>query len=143
MRTQVNRALGLLRAEGRPYRVGGIFWMQGGSDGARKEFAAMYADNLALLMARMRTDFGDTATPLVIGRIPAVPNSPQREVVRAVHVKLGSTLPRAAWVDTDDLPCDTDGVHLIAPGIITLGERMAEAWLKIEEHAAKHQAGPR
>jgi hypothetical protein len=128
---QVSHALGLFRAESRPFQVAGFFWMQGGSDGARAAFAAKYEENLVLLLRRLRSDFGTDTTPVVLGRIPPVANSPHRETVRAVHVKLGSTQPNTAWVDTDDLPCDTDGVHLIAPGIITLGERMAEAWLRL------------
>jgi hypothetical protein len=132
LRRQVTNAFGLLREERGDFRVGGFFWMQGGSDGSNAARAARYEDNLALLMRRMRADFGQADTPFVIGRIPAVANSPHREIVRAAHVKLGTATPRAAWVDTDDLPCDTDGVHLLAPGIVTLGERMAEAWQRLE-----------
>lgn len=132
LRRQLWQALGLLRAEGRGFRVGGFFWMQGGSDGARAAFAEAYERNLTILMARLRREFGAADTPFVIGRIPPGNKSTHREMIRAVHVKLGSTTPHATWVNTDDLPCDTDGVHLIAPGIITLGERMAEAWLKLE-----------
>lgn len=128
---QVTHALRLLRTEARPFSVAGFLWMQGGSDGARAAFAAKYEQNLLLLLRRLRSDFGTDATPVVLGRIPPVANSPHRETVRAVHVKLGSTQPHTAWVDSDDLPCDTDGVHLIAPGIVTLGERMADSWLRL------------
>lgn len=131
LRRQVTNALDRLRAERREFQVAGFFWMQGGSDGAKAAFAARYEENLRLLIERMRADFTRVDTPFVIGRIPRTANSPQRDIVRAAHVKLGTTLPRTTWVDTDDLLCDTDGVHLLAPGIITVGERMAEAWLKL------------
>jgi len=130
---QVTRALKLLDQEGLPFNVSGIFWMQGGSDGARADFAARYAENLTLLVARMRTDFGDSSTPFVLARIGPVVNSPHREVVRRAQAEFGRTQPNAAWIDTDDLPLDTDGIHLLAPGMVTLGERMADSWLKLRE----------
>ena len=105
--------------------------MQGGGDAAKAAFAARYEENLVRLIDRMRADFGTAGTPFVIGRIPRIANAPHRETVRAAHGKLGTTLPGVTWVDSDDLPCDTDGVHLLAPGIITLGERMAAAWLTL------------
>jgi len=128
---QVTNALDRLRAERREFHVAGFFWMQGGSDGAKAAFAARYEENLAQLIHRLRADFGAVGTPFVIGRIPRIANAPHREIVRAAHVKLGTTLPGVAWIDSDDLPCDTDGVHLLAPGIVTVGERMAAAWLKL------------
>lgn len=128
---QVSLALRRLKEEGWDARVAGFFWMQGGSDGARAEFAARYGENLALLVARMRADFATAQTPFILARTGPVANAPHREAVRQGQVHFGSTDPRAAWIDTDDLPLDTDGVHLIAPGIITLGERMADAWLKL------------
>lgn len=130
-RRQVTNALARLRDERREFRVAGFFWMQGGGDGAKAAFAVRYEGNLAQLIERMRADFGTPGTPFVIGRIPHIANAPHRETVRAAHVKLGTTLPGVAWINSDDLPCDTDGVHLLAPGIITLGERMATAWLKL------------
>jgi hypothetical protein len=129
---QATHALGLLRAEGCAFRVAGFFWMQGGSD-ARAGLAERYEANLAAFLARVRRDFGDATTPVVLGRIPRGPASPHREIVRAATAKIGSTQPHTAWVDSDDLPCDTDGVHLLAAGIIPLGERMAAAWLRLAD----------
>ncbi|MEN9637561.1 MAG: hypothetical protein RL077_5965 [Verrucomicrobiota bacterium] len=130
-RQQVTTALAHLRDERREFHVAGFFWMQGGGDAATAAFAARYEENLVRLIDRMRADFGTAGTPFVIGRIPRIANAPHRETVRAAHVKLGTTLPGVTWVDSDDLPGDTDGVHLLAPGIITLGERMAAAWLTL------------
>ena len=131
LRRQVTHALGLLRAESREYRMSGFFWMQGGSDGAREDYASAYARNLSLLVSRLRADFGTPTTPFILGRICPFPRHPHRETVRTAHRHLGETLPHAAWVDTDDLPLDTDGIHLVAPGIVTLGERFAAAWRKL------------
>jgi hypothetical protein len=133
---QVTHALSLLRAEARPFHLAGIFWMQGGSDGTRAALADRYEQNLTLLIHRLRGDFATASTPVVLGRIPPVANTPHREVVRAATVKIGSTQPHIAWVDSDDLPCDTDGVHLLATGIMPLGERMAAAWLKLARPAS-------
>ena len=140
---QVTHALGLLRAEARPYHVSGFFWMQGGNDGARAAYATAYEQNLTLLIHRLRSDFGSPTTPFVLGRICPVAGNLNRETVRAAHVKVGETLPHAAWVDTDDLPLDQDGIHLLAPGIITLGERFAAAWLRSAEAAGPRRQTPR
>jgi hypothetical protein len=52
--------------------------------------------------------------------------------VRAAQVKIAENTPRVAWVDTDDLQRDADGIHLLGPGVAALGERMAKSWRALE-----------
>lgn len=136
-RAQVETALDLLRAAGETPRVGGIFWMQGETDGANATRAAAYEQNLVAFIARLRTDFGDDRSPrplpFVLGRVgpPPTRGYAHQSVVRSAQVRVATRLPEVAWVDTDDLGRDTDGVHLLAPGVLSLGERWAAAWRKL------------
>lgn len=136
---QTRQALALLRAAGDEPRITGFFWMQGETDGASDAQAANYESNLRTFVARVRTDLGAEATggagragplPVVLGRVGPRParGYAYQERVRSAQVRVAETTERVRWVDTDDLPRDTDGVHLLAAGVLTLGERWAVAW---------------
>jgi hypothetical protein len=139
LRTQVGAALQLLRERGDTPRLAGFFWMQGETDGASAVHAAAHEDNLAKFTARLRADFAVPDLPFVLGRVG--PRPPKgyafQDTVRAAQVRVAQAGARIAWVDTDDLPRDTDGIHLLAPGVIALGERMAEAWVGLNARGAK------
>ena len=140
---QVTQALGRLKAEGRAFNVAGFFWMQGGSDAGRPGFAAAYGKNLSAFIARVRADFGTAETPFVIARIsPRRPDKPSadRELIRAAQVAVADRQLQCAWIDADDVSYAEDGAHPDALGTITLGERLAAAWLKLSATAAKQPA---
>ncbi len=135
---QVRRALEGLAARGESPRLAAVFWMQGETDGARLESATAYEANLRALLDRVRRDFafavrGSGPLPVVLGRIgpPPARGYPHQALVRTAQVRAAGSLPATSWVDTDDLARDTDGVHLLAPGVLTLGERWATAWLRV------------
>jgi hypothetical protein len=134
MQEQTGAALDLLRARGEEPRVVGFFWMQGETDGASAAHAAAYDRHLAGFIRAVRAQFGDTALPFVLGRVgpPPARGYSQQQQVRLAQVRVAEATPRAAWVDTDDLPRDTDGVHLMARGVMLLGHRMAQAWLRLD-----------
>ena len=136
---QVQQALALLRRAGDEPRVVGFFWMQGETDGANATHAEQYEENLRAFVARVRADFaGEVQTgasepqplPFVLGRVgPPPPRGyPFQDRVRAAQVRVAESVPGVRWVDTDDLGRDTDNIHLLPPGVLTLGERWAEAW---------------
>jgi hypothetical protein len=133
MQEHVGLALRQLRERGDEPHLAGLFWMQGETDGASAAHAAAYAENLARLIERVRADFGDATLPFVLGRVgPRPPNGyHHQDAVRAAQVHVPKITPRVAWVDTDDLRRDTDRVHLLSAGVMTLGERMADAWLAL------------
>lgn len=139
LRALVAAAMQQLRERGEAPHLGGFFWMQGETDGADATRAAAYAANLVAFVARVRADLAAPGLPFVLGRVGSPPPKGYefQSVVRTAQVRVAESVPGAAWVDTDDLRRDTDGVHLLAPGVITLGQRMVEAW---ERLAATHHS---
>jgi hypothetical protein len=133
LQQHVADALRLLRERGDNPRVVGFFWMQGETDGATAQSAADYETNLRNFILRVRTDLHDPKLPFILGRVgPRPPKGyVHQEIVRTAQVRVAESLALTAWVDTDDLGRDTDGVHLLAPGVMALGERMAAAWIRL------------
>lgn len=116
-----------------PLEFAGFFWMQGETDARTAGHASQYETGLRTFIARVRRDLASPGLPCVIGRIgpPPTKGYPFQEQVREGQVRALRDVPAAAWSDTDDLPRDTDEIHLLAPGVLTLGERWAHAWLGI------------
>lgn len=140
---QVHRAFDTLAARGESARLAGIFWLQGETDGARLDSATAYETNLRTLLARLRQDLayavpGSGSLPVVLGRVgpPPAKGYPHQDLVRTAQVRVAESLPATTWVDTDDLPRDTDGVHLLAPGVLSLGQRWAAAWQRLRASSA-------
>jgi len=146
---EVSHALALLDQEGRAPCLAGFFWMQGETDANRLEHAEAYAANLASFVVSLRRDLKAPTLPFVLGRIgPPPPRGyPYQNPVREAQVSLAANFEDVAWVDTDDLPRDTDGIHLLAPGVMELGIRWAHAWLHLvrspaeSSHAGSPQRG--
>ena len=138
LRMHVDAALRLLRDRSETPRIVGFFWMQGETDGTNSTHAAAYADHLRSFIARVRRDHDTPALPFVLGRIGPQPAKGyvHQNAVRIAQVQVAERVPAMAWVDTDDLVRDTDGIHLLAPGVIALGERMANAWQTLDRRAA-------
>lgn len=130
----IQRALHLLTEKGEQPRLAGFFWMQGETDGAKAEHAEAYARNLTRFVARVRADLAAPALPFVLGRIGPRPSKgyAYQDMVRAAQVAVVADGAAMAWVDTDDQARFTDSVHLLAPGVMVLGERMASAWKRLQ-----------
>lgn len=128
MMAQIDTATSFLSDNGISYEFEGFFWMQGESDAANLNYADNYSSNLADFIEDVRTDLNTPNMKFVLGRIGNSSSYPHKELVRNVQVEVADNDSFAEWVDTDDLPLDTDKVHLLAEGEKILGERMADAW---------------
>lgn len=130
---EVRLALSLLPKEGLSPRLAGIFWMQGETDAARSEHAAAYLENLTRFVASLRRELDTPNLPFVLGRIGPMPAKgyPYQDLVRNAQLAFATHDAFAAWADIDDLARDTDGIHLIASGVMDLGVRWAHAWLDL------------
>ena len=114
-------------------------WMQGERD-AKEGHGAVYATSFASLIEQLRSDLHRKDLTFVIGRISdhgikggrEIPDWP---VVRDAQVKVAESDPLGAWVDTDDLNGANDGLHYDGPGYVTMGERFAEAAIKLVREA--------
>ncbi|MCA1801776.1 MAG: T9SS type A sorting domain-containing protein, partial [Rhodothermaceae bacterium] len=128
---QYNHATALLDSGNIQHKVVGFFWMQGESDAAAIEYATAYETNLKNLIQNIRADVGNSALNVILGRIGThlPPSYSYKETVRRAQMKIADDDPLVNWVDTDDLPLDTDSIHLLADGVKTAGQRMAAAWL--------------
>ncbi|HAH05819.1 MAG TPA: hypothetical protein DCM05_04705, partial [Elusimicrobia bacterium] len=125
----VEGALAALKAQtGMKGRVSGFFWMQGESDAADPNMTVLYAANLANLIARVRADFGDPDLPFVFGKISPSPLWRYGAYVRAAQQSVADSVPNTALFSADDLPLQ-DGAHYTTQGVLTLGQRFAEAYL--------------
>lgn len=132
--TEIERALRKLAAQGRPGVLAGFFWMQGETDANRADHADAYAANLEDFIGRVREDLSAPSLPFVLGRIgPPPPKGYEfQNQVRRAQTSVAARVAATAWVDTDDLPRDTDHVHLLAEGVLRLGERWADAWRHLQ-----------
>lgn len=132
---------------GRPHEIDGFFWMQGETDANREDHARAYPENLRNLITALRRDLRAPDLPFILGRIgPPPPRGyAHQEVVRAAQSAAPGLAPAVAVVDTDDLPRDTDGVHLLADGVLALGRRWAEAWgqLRSPQESSDNPSPPR
>lgn len=111
----------------------GFFWMQGESDASKEQYANDYQTNLTNFIETLRNDLQNQQLKVVLGRIGSQLPPPyvHKEIVRTAQVNVADNDPLVEWVDTDDLPLDTDNVHHIAAGTKLLGIRWAEAFLNL------------
>lgn len=114
-------------------------WMQGERD-AKTGFGDVYAASLAGLVEQLRDDLKREDMNFVIGRLSdhtPGENALGWETVRKAQAAVAEADPRGAWVDTDDLNGNNDGLHYTAEGYKKLGERFANESLNLIGQANK------
>lgn len=124
--------------EGKPEPVSITFvWMQGEADGNHAGYGELYGDALQGLLAQLQEDLGREDIDMVLGRISDFGNNvpderPSWMKVRETQVAFAEADPQhRAWVDTDDLNGKHDGLHYNKAGYQVLGERFAEASIRL------------
>ncbi len=104
-------------------------WMQGEREAKIKQ-APIYAASLKGLVAQLSADLKRDDVNVVIGRINdhSMNNKshPHWTLVREAQVQAAKELPRADWVDTDELNGSNNGIHATKEGFVTLGKLFAE-----------------
>jgi hypothetical protein len=133
MKTTVTDALhSRVAGHGSP-RIAGFFWMQGESDAQDATAASNYGVNLRRLIERVRSDFSSPELPIVLGRIrtdvPMAAPQGTSDVRSAIDV--ASTTANVRSVSTDQLPLAADHLHFTGPGLITLGNEFAAAYMRL------------
>jgi len=135
----VDARLAELTAQGDSTRVCGFVWHQGIDDAIHGKLASHYERNLSDLIGVLRKRYADEQTPFVLARSVnsriAQPNSdPENNspmaVVRRAQVKVGESVPYAAWIDVDDLP-NVNTHHFSADSQLVIGRRFGEAFLQL------------
>ena len=115
-------------------------WHQGERD-AKEKYGTVYAESLKGLVAQLSKDLGRDDVNVVIARINdySMDNKshPHWTIVREAQVQVAKELPRADWVDTDDLNGPKNGIHATKEGFKILGKRLAEKALALITTGAK------
>ena len=119
-----------------------FIWMQGERD-AREGHGNVYAQSLSGLYRQLSQDLERDDMNFVIGRLSdfdlANERYPDWTMIRDIQVKLASSNPRFAWIDTDDL---NDGInqkgdeiqndlHMSMQGYNEMGRRFAEKSIQL------------
>jgi hypothetical protein len=110
----------------------GFFWMQGETDCISVSTASAYQTNFAKFIQKVRANLGNTNLPFVFGRTSDSQVMNYRSLVRAAQAAVDAADTNAIMVNTDDLPLNiADKIHYTDSGLMTLGQRFAQAWLNL------------
>jgi len=106
-----------------------LVWMQGERD-AKEKHGTVYSESLKGLVKQLADDLNREDIHVVIGRINDFSmnnkSHPHWTNVREAQVEVAESLPKGAWVDTDDLNGPTNDIHATREGYKLLGERFAK-----------------
>ena len=131
----VNAGISSLIAQGYEPAIRGMLWQQGERDARDSSFGPAYDRNLSHFIRRVRAQFDAPSMPFVYGQVLPVPLSAYnyRDQVRQgqwdVDEDSGhlSATDGARLVPADDLPMNSDNLHVSAAGQMELGIRFADA----------------
>ena len=121
----VNAAKSAIIALGFNPKVRALCWMQGESDATSSLYATPYGANLSAFITKVRTDWGDANTRIIVGRIATAAGS-DSATVRSGEAAAVSGTTLAALVDTDSY--GLIGIHYDAAGNISMGADMYAAY---------------
>lgn len=107
-------------------KIAGVLWHQGEADRNDPEYLA----KLRVLVATLRTDLKNPDLPFVAGEVYGTGH------VNKVFAGLAESIPHTAAAKATDLKV-FDGVHFDRDSQLTLGERYADAMLKLLNVDAK------
>lgn len=107
----------------------GILWHQGESDLPKPENVKAYPENFKALIAQLRKDLDAEKVPVIIGEIGHfVANS---EPFNKNLPTVAKGVPLCGYVKSDGLVDKGDKLHFDSASARSLGERYAEAYLKL------------
>ncbi|MDA1055951.1 MAG: hypothetical protein O3C40_36675 [Planctomycetota bacterium] len=139
----VDARLAELSGAGHSTRVCGFLWHQGIDDAIHGKLAGHYERNLSDLIVALRDRYAGERTPFVLARSvnsriaqpnPAPANNSSMAIVRQSQVRVGESMPGAAWIDVDDLP-NVNTHHFSANSQLVIGRRFGEAFLNLQRKA--------
>jgi hypothetical protein len=139
----VDARLAEITAQGHSTRVCGFVWHQGIDDAIHGKLASHYERNLTDLIGVLRKRYATERAPLVLARSvnsriaqprPDPGNNSPMAMVRRAQVKVGESVPYAAWIDVDDLP-NVNTHHFSADSQLVIGRRFGETFLRLQQKA--------
>lgn len=129
--SELASAIDTFKYQGFKVRVEALFWIQGESDSANLAPANAYSGGYQRLLAAIRSETGYSTLPVIAAKV-APYNPSLNPWVYANTVNLALAAQSDVVVESSDLPVDIangDGVHYNSQGLLTLGERLANAYL--------------
>ncbi|MBN2316174.1 MAG: hypothetical protein JXM79_19765 [Sedimentisphaerales bacterium] len=131
----VNSGIASLIAQGYDPVIRGMLWQQGERDARNSAYGPAYDRNLSHFIRRVRAQFDAPNMPFIYGQVLPVPLSgyDYRDQVRHGQLDVDedsghiSATDGARFVPADDLPMNSDNLHVSAAGQMELGIRFAEA----------------
>lgn len=113
-----------------PVEVLGIVWIQGEKDSSNNGWANAYAQNLQDLINGVYAHIGQTPTWINVRLNSDLVNPPQSKPLSALTtVQNAQETVGDGWINIDDLPLGTDGVHYDAPEVEEIGSRICKKFL--------------
>jgi Carbohydrate esterase, sialic acid-specific acetylesterase len=118
--------------QGRP-RVAGFFWAQGDADGSYEASARAYQDSLDRFMRRVRRDVRVPTLPIVMAQVRAeyLPVRPYGAMIRSAINSVAASSANTRVVTADDVLL-ADGLHFTSSAMLTVGHRMADAYMELK-----------
>lgn len=127
----VDQSLAELELLGYEPRVTAFAWWQGDGDLWVPEWVAAYQTNLTNLVAAVRSDLGSPETHALIVQTPINHGKPADLVAQMRQAKADFVAadPHASLINTDDLSFYDSNIHVDGTGRLTVGLRLADAYL--------------
>lgn len=118
--------------------IRGILWHQGEHDAIFRNTAVHYDTNLKTLIDQLRVDLGDVELPFIVaGLVNGISQNKNHSQYALVQERLkgvAAEFYKTAYVHTGDLPQMGDNLHFSVNAQHMLGERYADAYLRLNGH---------
>lgn len=160
LKEKVRLATAALKAQGKKFKIVGMFWVQGESDCYTKETSSAYAKNLESFIGIARRDFDSPDMKFIFTRVHEKLGDPKSHVygtggfkfvpeTRAAQQAVAKAIKGTAMVSTDDLPLRLSPpnydnlVHYDTKGFLELGKLLANAYLDQAASKADSRRAPK
>ncbi|MEM9166577.1 MAG: sialate O-acetylesterase [Planctomycetota bacterium] len=125
-RDELDLAFAALDAAGYQYTVEGMIWFQGERDCCGPNSAANYEIALVGLIDWIRGRVNQPVMPFVLGRTLTPTDGEFIDIIRTAQITVAEADANACWINADDQAL-VDSLHFDADGMLTVGDRMANA----------------
>ncbi len=105
-------------------------WVQGEGDAGNEPWAEDYDRDLGKLLSTLREDFNVPDLPIIFNQLHAESDQQFTDVLRQSQADFHAAEHLSTMIEMSDLPLKIDGVHFESITQITLGQRMAAAYLQ-------------
>jgi len=127
---RVTSGLQRLVDDGYTPHLAGFVWIQGEGDASTKGTAEDYDGQLANLLSTLREDLNAPDLPIIFNQLHVDADRAFTETLRQRQEVFNASEPLSTMLEISDLPLKSDSVHFESITQITLGQRLAAAYLQ-------------